>query len=58
MSNADWCSPVNVTTEVKSIEMHHEPLSDSLPGDNVDFDVKIFIVAMQLVTAKITHQWK
>ncbi|CAK7302599.1 Elongation factor 1-alpha 1 [Vulpes lagopus] len=31
---------VNVTTEVKSIEMHQEPLSEALPGDNVGFNVK------------------
>ncbi|KAL6030390.1 hypothetical protein STEG23_024300 [Scotinomys teguina] len=28
-------APVNVTTEVKSVEMHHEALSEALPGDNV-----------------------
>ena len=28
---------VNVTTEVKSVEMHHEALSEALPGDNVGF---------------------
>ena len=33
-------APVNVTTEVKSIEMHHEALSEALPGDNVGFNVK------------------
>ena len=32
--------PVNFTTEVKSVEMHHEALSKALPGDNVDFSVK------------------
>ncbi|KAF3820466.1 hypothetical protein GH733_013642 [Mirounga leonina] len=32
--------PVNVTTEVKSVEMHHAALSEALPGDNVGFDVK------------------
>ena len=31
---------VNVTTEVKSVQMHHEPLSETLPGDNVGFNVK------------------
>uniref|UniRef100_A0A8C6F5G3 Tr-type G domain-containing protein n=1 Tax=Monodon monoceros TaxID=40151 RepID=A0A8C6F5G3_MONMO len=31
---------VNVTTEVKSVEMHHEALSEALPGDNVGFNVK------------------
>uniref|UniRef100_A0A8C6W5H1 Tr-type G domain-containing protein n=1 Tax=Nannospalax galili TaxID=1026970 RepID=A0A8C6W5H1_NANGA len=27
-------------TEVKSVEMHHEALSEALPGDNVGFNVK------------------
>uniref|UniRef100_A0A2K6FJ18 Tr-type G domain-containing protein n=1 Tax=Propithecus coquereli TaxID=379532 RepID=A0A2K6FJ18_PROCO len=33
-------APVSVTTEVKSVEMHHEALSEAPPGDNVGFDVK------------------
>jgi elongation factor 1-alpha len=33
-------APVMVTTEVKSIEMHHEALPQALPGDNVGFNVK------------------
>jgi elongation factor 1-alpha len=33
-------APVNVTTEVKSSEMHHEAWSEALPGDNVGFHVK------------------
>merc|ERR1712117_663082 len=33
-------APVHVTTEVKSVEMHHEPLAEALPGDNVGFNVK------------------
>ena len=33
-------TPVNVTTEVKSVEMHHEALSEALPGNNVGFNVK------------------
>ncbi|KAL7675763.1 hypothetical protein ACOME3_002027 [Neoechinorhynchus agilis] len=32
--------PVNLTTEVKSVEMHHEQLQEALPGDNVGFNVK------------------
>merc|ERR1712131_26674 len=28
-------APVNVTTEVKSVEMHHESLPEAGPGDNV-----------------------
>nr|AFM91025.1 elongation factor-1 alpha [Callorhinchus milii] len=33
-------SPVNLTTEVKSVEMHHESLPEANPGDNVGFNVK------------------
>merc|ERR1739838_448706 len=33
-------SPSNVTTEVKSVEMHHESLPEAGPGDNVGFNVK------------------
>jgi len=33
-------APVNITTEVKSVEMHHEQLLEAKPGDNVGFNVK------------------
>jgi len=33
-------APVNVTTEVKSVEMHHTALELAQPGDNVGFNVK------------------
>ncbi|UKZ47754.1 translation elongation factor EF-1 alpha [Trichoderma virens] len=33
-------APSNVTTEVKSVEMHHEQLVEGVPGDNVGFNVK------------------
>jgi len=33
-------APVNVATEVKSVEMHHQALTEALPGDNVGFNVK------------------
>ncbi|XP_038051874.1 elongation factor 1-alpha [Patiria miniata] len=33
-------APPNITTEVKSVEMHHESLPEALPGDNVGFNVK------------------
>jgi len=33
-------SPAGITTEVKSVEMHHESLAEALPGDNVGFNVK------------------
>lgn len=32
--------PENATGEVKSIEMHHQQLSEALPGDNVGFALK------------------
>jgi len=32
--------PTNVTTEVKSVEMHHEQVESAMPGDNVGFNVK------------------
>jgi len=32
--------PMNVTTEVKSVEMHHEQVEKAEPGDNVGFNVK------------------
>ncbi|MDK0604681.1 EF-Tu/IF-2/RF-3 family GTPase, partial [Clostridium perfringens] len=33
-------APCMVTTEVKSVEMHHTSLPEALPGDNVGFNVK------------------
>jgi elongation factor 1-alpha len=33
-------APAHVTTEVKSVEMHHESLPEATPGDNVGFNVK------------------
>jgi elongation factor 1-alpha len=33
-------SPSNVTTEVRSVEMHHEALEEAIPGDNVGFNIK------------------
>jgi elongation factor 1-alpha len=33
-------APAGVTTEVKSVEMHHEQLEAGYPGDNVGFNVK------------------
>ncbi|RZR78433.1 hypothetical protein BHM03_00003778 [Ensete ventricosum] len=32
--------PTGLTTEVKSVEMHHEALQEAFPGDNVGFNVK------------------
>ena len=32
--------PENVQGEVKSIEMHHQPLQEAVPGDNVGFALK------------------
>jgi len=33
-------APAGLTTEVKSVEMHHEALEEAKPGDNVGFNVK------------------
>merc|ERR1712088_1287582 len=33
-------APNQLTAEVKSVEMHHEALTEAVPGDNVGFNVK------------------
>jgi len=33
-------APIGLTTEVKSVEMHHEALTEAVPGDNVGFNCK------------------
>jgi len=33
-------APTGLTTEVKSVEMHHEALPEAGPGDNVGFNIK------------------
>lgn len=33
-------APTGLTTEVKSVEMHHESMAEAIPGDNVGFNVK------------------
>jgi elongation factor 1-alpha len=33
-------APVGLTTEVKSIEMHHQQIPQAVPGDNIGFNVK------------------
>ena len=33
-------APCNITAEVKSVEMHRKALAESLPGDNMGFNVK------------------
>ena len=33
-------NPPGVSGEVKSIEMHHEPLQEAYPGDNIGFNVR------------------
>ena len=37
-----------VTTEVKSVEMHHEALTEAGPGDNVGFNVKNVSVKVRI----------
>merc|ERR1712032_1211756 len=33
--------PLQVITDVKSVEMHHEQVPEAIPGDNVGFNVRI-----------------
>lgn len=33
-------APVGITTECKTVEMHHSQLEEAVPGDNVGFNVK------------------
>jgi len=33
-------APVGISSEVKSVEMHHEQLEEAGPGDNVGFNIK------------------
>ena len=33
-------APANITTECKTVEMHHTTLEEAIPGDNVGFNVK------------------
>jgi len=33
-------APVQLTTDVKSVEMHHEAMDQAQPGDNVGFNIK------------------
>ena len=35
-----YFAPANISTECKSIEMHHTNLEEAIPGDNVGFNVK------------------
>merc|ERR1711990_1158404 len=52
--------PMNTTTEVKSVEMHHEQVEAAFPGDNVGFNVKNLSVKISrevtsLPTPRTTH---
>ncbi|EPQ06786.1 Elongation factor 1-alpha 1 [Myotis brandtii] len=56
-------APVNVTTEVKPVEMHHEALSEALPGAHVGFNVKNVCVkdvrrGNVAGDSENGHQWK
>jgi len=33
-------APAQISTEVKSIEMHHESIPEAVPGDNIGFNIK------------------
>jgi elongation factor 1-alpha len=32
--------PMSISTEIKSVEMHHESVAEATPGDNVGFNVR------------------
>ena len=56
-------APVNVRTEVKSVEMYHEALMKPFLGTmwasmSRTCLSKMSVVAMWLVTAKMIHPWK
>jgi elongation factor 1-alpha len=38
-------APANLSAECKSVEMHHEQLTEALPGDNVGFNIRGIPVA-------------
>jgi elongation factor 1-alpha len=42
-------APAAITTEVKSVEMHHESLPEALPGDNVGFNVKVNFMIRRMI---------
>ncbi|KNG80876.1 elongation factor 1-alpha [Aspergillus nomiae NRRL 13137] len=48
-------APANVTTEVKSVEMHHQQLQAGNPGDNVGFNVKNVSVKESAVVIVLNH---
>ena len=55
--------PVSVTTEIKSVEMHHEALSEAFPGRHVGNNVKnvsleTVFTGIWLTMAKMTHRRK
>ena len=53
-------SPAQVSTEVKSVEMHHEQLESAEPGDNVGFNVKnVSVKARQHIhtSSSYTHTY-
>jgi len=35
-----YFAPTGISTEVKSVEMHHESIPEAAPGDNVGFNIK------------------
>lgn len=46
-------APAAITTEVKSVEMHHEALQEAMPGDNVGFNVKVSVCVEYQLTLLI-----
>merc|ERR1711939_224873 len=48
-------APNGVTTEVKSVEMHHESMAEAVPGDNVGFNIKNVSEKLDRRTSKKTE---
>lgn len=49
-------APAAITTEVKSVEMHHEALQEAMPGDNVGFNVKVNTIEGKGVAIYLSFQ--
>merc|ERR1712210_319932 len=42
-------APSPIVAEIKSVEMHHESLTEAYPGDNVGFNVKMLPLRILVV---------
>merc|ERR1712032_685735 len=37
-------APANITTECKTVEMHHTQMEEAIPGDNVGFNAQVIVM--------------